>query len=42
MEFTGHMGAGLAAKKDVDKNNWYLVEPASLDHVVWEVACGKK
>ncbi len=41
-EFTGHMGAGLAVKKDVDKDNWYPVEPASLDHAVWEVACGKK
>ena len=41
-EFTGHMGAGLAAKKDVDKGKWYPVEPASLDLAVWEVACGKK
>ena len=42
MEFSGHMGAGLAANKDVDKDNWYPVEPASLDHALWEVVCGKK
>ena len=41
-EFSGHMGAGLAANKDVDKANWYPVGPASLDHALWEVACGKK
>lgn len=40
-EFSGHMGAGIAANKDVDKDNWYPVEPVSLDHALWEVVCGK-
>ena len=40
-EFSGHMGAGLAANKGVDKDNWYPVETVSLDHALWEVACAK-
>jgi len=41
IEFSGHMGAGLATNKDVDKDNWYPVEPVSLDHALWKVACAK-
>ena len=41
-EFSGHMGTGLAANGDVDKDNWLPVEPVSIDQALWEVACGKK
>jgi hypothetical protein len=41
-EFSGHMGTGLATNGKVDKDNWYPVEPVSLDQALWEVACGKK
>ena len=41
IEFSGHMGAGLAANKDVDKENWYTVESLSLDHTLREIACSK-
>ena len=41
-EFSRNMGTGLAANGDVDKDNWLLVEPVSIDQALWEVVCGKK
>jgi hypothetical protein len=41
-EFSRRMGTGIAANGYVDKDNWLPVEPASINHALWEVACGKE
>ena len=41
-EFSRRMGTGIAANGYVDKNNWLPVEPESINHALWEVACGKE
>ena len=40
MEYYGHMATGRAAAGYVDQDNWLPVEPESLNHALWEVACG--
>ena len=41
-EFSHRMGTGIAANGYVDKDNWLPVEPESINHALWEVACGKE
>jgi len=41
-EFSRRMGTGIAANGYVDKDNWLPVEQASINHALWEVACGKE
>ena len=40
-EYYGRMATGRAAVGYVDQDNWLPVEPESLNHALWEVACGK-
>lgn len=41
-EFSRHRGTGIAADGYVDIDNWLPVEPESMNHALWEVACGKE
>lgn len=41
-EFSRRMGTGMPAKGYVDNGNWIRVEPESINHALWEVACGKE
>ena len=41
-DFWGNMGTGEPADALVEKGNWVRVEPDSMDHALWEVACGKE
>ena len=41
-EFSGRMGTGMPADGYVDNGNWIRVEPESINHALWEVACGKE
>jgi starvation-inducible outer membrane lipoprotein len=40
-EFSHHMGTGRRNNGYVDQDNWLPVEPESVNHALWEVACGK-
>ena len=40
-EFLKHMGTGRRNDGYVDQDNWLPVKPESLNHALWEVACGK-
>ena len=40
-DFSGNMGTGIPAGAYVDGGNWVPVEPDSIDHALWEVACHK-
>jgi len=41
-EFSRHMGTGISANGYVDQDAWLTIEPESINHALWEVACGKK
>ena len=41
-DFLGHMGTGSAAAGYVDQDTWLPVERESLNHKLWEMACGKE
>ena len=41
-EFSRRMGTGIPADGYVDNGNWIRVEPESINHALWEVACGKE
>ena len=41
-EFQSSMGTGRRNEGYVDKDHWLPVKPESLDHGLWEVACGKE
>jgi hypothetical protein len=41
-EFSRRMGTGIRADGYVDKGNWLSVEPESINHALWEVACGQE
>ena len=41
-EFSRRMGTGIRDDGYVDKGNWIPVEPESMNHALWEVACGKE
>ena len=38
-EFSHRMGIGIADDGYVDNDYWFLVEPESMNQVLWEVAC---
>jgi surface-adhesin protein E len=40
-EFSGHMGTGKSAVGYVAEGNWVPIEAVSVNHALWEVACGK-
>jgi len=40
-EFSHHMGTGRRNNGYVDQDNWLPVEPESVNHALWDVACGK-
>ena len=40
-EFSRRMATGIPADGYVDKDNWLQVKPESINHALWEVACGK-
>lgn len=41
-EFSRQMGTGIPVDGYVDTGNWLPVEPESINHALWEVACGKE
>jgi hypothetical protein len=41
-EFSRRMATGIPADGYVDTGNWIPVEPDSINHALWEVACGKE
>ena len=41
-EFSRRMGTGIRDDGYVDQGNWIPVEPESMNHALWEVACGKE
>jgi len=40
--FSGHMGTGRPAGGSGSEGYWVPVEPESVNHALWEVACGKQ
>ncbi len=40
IEFSRPMGTGIRNDGLVDKGNWIPVEPESINHALWELACG--
>ncbi len=40
-EFSRRMEIGIAYDGYVDQDTWLPVEPASVNHALWKVACGK-
>ncbi len=42
MEYYGRMATGRAAAGYVYQDNWLPVEPESVNHALWEVACDKQ
>jgi hypothetical protein len=40
-EFSRHMGTGISANGYVDQDVWLTIEPESINHALWELACGK-
>jgi hypothetical protein len=38
--FSGHMGTGRPAGGSGGEGHWVPVEPESINHALWEVACG--
>ena len=42
IEFLDHMGTGTASHGYVDHNAWLPIEPASVNHALWEVLCGQE
>ena len=41
-EFSRHIGTGTLNDGYVDQDNRLPVEPESINHPLWEVACGKE
>ena len=41
-EFSRRKGTCIAANGYVDTGNWLPVEPESINHALWEAACGKE
>jgi hypothetical protein len=42
IEFLHHMGTGPASRGYVDHTAWLPIEPASVNHALWEVLCGQE
>ncbi len=40
-DFSGNMGSGKAVYSNQDKQGWEPVQPGSVGHTLWKVACGK-
>jgi hypothetical protein len=38
-EFVDHMGTGTASNGYVDHTAWLPIEPASVNHALWEILC---
>lgn len=38
----GFMGAGNVVRSGADSGEWQKVQPASIGHALWLLACGKK
>ncbi len=41
-DFWGNMGTGESTGAYVDRGHWVPVEPDSINHALWEVACTKQ
>ena len=41
-EFSHSMGTGIRVDGHVDSGYWISVEPDSMNHALWEVACGTR
>lgn len=41
-DFSGNMGSGKAVYSNPDKQGWEPVQPGSVGHTLWKVACGKQ
>jgi len=41
-EFLQHMGTGTASNGYMDHTAWLPIEPASVNHAIWEVLCGQE
>ncbi|MEP6960265.1 MAG: surface-adhesin E family protein [Nitrospirota bacterium] len=41
-EFSRQMGTGIPVDGYIDRGNWLPVEPDSMNHALWEVACGNR
>ena len=42
VEFLQHMGVGPASHGYVDPTAWLPIEPASVNHALWEVLCRRE
>ena len=40
--FSGNMGRGTVVYRNSTEHEWKPVPPGSLDHDLWEFACGKE
>ena len=41
-DFWGNMGTGEPTGAYIDGGNWVTIEPDSIDHALWEIACNKQ
>ena len=41
-EFSHSMGTGIPVDGHIDSGHWMPVEPDSMNHALWEVACGNR
>lgn len=39
--FSGNMGSGTVVYSDADEQKWEPVQPQSVAHILWTVACSK-
>jgi hypothetical protein len=40
-EYYGHMATGVAAMGYVSTDQWQPIKPQTLNHALWEIACGQ-
>ena len=41
-DFWGNMGTGEPTGAYIEGGNWVPIEPDSIDHALWEIACNKQ
>lgn len=41
-KFSRQMGTGTQNDGYADQDRWFPVKPGSIDHALWEVACGRE
>lgn len=41
-EFSHSMGTGISVDGHIDGGHWMPVEPESVNHALWELACGNR